>query len=60
MANATTRRSRPKYLSLAALPFLDLVLVRYLRGNREDAELPEFLDLPNNDLWDIVARLRAS
>ena len=34
---------------------LDLVLERYLQKNPEDAELQALLDLPDNDLWDIVA-----
>ena len=34
---------------------LDIVLERYLRSRPEDAELSELLDLPDNDLWDIVA-----
>ena len=33
---------------------LDLVLERYLRRHPGDAELVELLDLPDNDLWDIV------
>ena len=34
---------------------LDLVLTRYLQGTPYDAELDEFLDLADNDLWDIVS-----
>jgi antitoxin CptB len=34
---------------------LDLVLERYLHKNPEDRELQVLLDLPDNDLWDIVA-----
>jgi antitoxin CptB len=34
---------------------LDIVLERYLRRHPEDAELMALLDLPDNDLWDIVA-----
>ena len=34
---------------------LDLVLERYLQKNPEDPELQVLLDLPDNDLWDIVA-----
>ena len=34
---------------------LDLVLERYLRRNPEDPALERLLDLPDNDLWDIVA-----
>jgi succinate dehydrogenase / fumarate reductase iron-sulfur subunit/antitoxin CptB len=34
---------------------LDLVLEKYLQGTPYDAELAEFLDLGDNDLWDIVS-----
>jgi len=34
---------------------LDLVLERYLQKNPQDRELQALLDLPDNDLWDIVA-----
>ena len=34
---------------------LDLVLERYLKQHPEDAELLPLLDLPDNELWDIVA-----
>jgi len=39
---------------------LDLVLERYLRQHRQEAEeriddLNALLDLPDNDLWDIVS-----
>ncbi len=34
---------------------LDLVLEKYLRQNPQDEELAEFLDLQDNDLWDIVS-----
>ena len=33
---------------------LDLVLARYLDRHPGDAELSSLLDLPDNDLWDIV------
>ena len=33
---------------------LDLVLEKYLEKHPEDAELSSFLDLPDDDLWDIV------
>jgi succinate dehydrogenase flavin-adding protein (antitoxin of CptAB toxin-antitoxin module) len=48
-------RDRLKWKCRRGLLELDLVLERYLRGNPEDAELAEFLDLPDNDLWDIVS-----
>ena len=34
---------------------LDIVLERYLRAGQMDPGLSELLDLPDNDLWDIVA-----
>ena len=34
---------------------LDLVLNKYLEKTPYDEELVEFLDLPDNDLWDIVS-----
>ena len=48
-------RERLKWKCRRGLLELDLVLERYLRGTPEDAELAEFLDLPDNDLWDIVS-----
>ncbi len=33
---------------------LDLVLQRYLQRYPDDASLAPLLDLPDNDLWDIV------
>ena len=34
---------------------LDIVLQRYLVQRPEDHLLSELLDLPDNDLWDIIA-----
>ncbi len=34
---------------------LDLVLQRYLRNHPDDQTLVALLDLPDNDLWDIIA-----
>jgi antitoxin CptB len=34
---------------------LDIVLNRYLRKGEPHPDLDELLDLPDNDLWDIVA-----
>ena len=48
-------RERLRWKCRRGLLELDLVLERYLRGNPADAELAEFLDLPDNDLWDIVS-----
>ena len=33
---------------------LDIVLDRYLKAGDVDARLAELLELPDNDLWDIV------
>jgi antitoxin CptB len=48
-------RERLKWQCRRGLLELDLVLERYLRSNPEDAELSELLELPDNDLWDIVS-----
>jgi antitoxin CptB len=37
---------------------LDLVLNKYLERVPYDAELVELLDLPDNDLWEIVSGRR--
>ena len=34
---------------------LDLVLERYLSRNAGDSQLSELLELPDNDLWDIIS-----
>ncbi|HEX5051904.1 MAG TPA: succinate dehydrogenase assembly factor 2 [Planctomycetota bacterium] len=48
-------RERLKWKCRRGLLELDLVLERYLRRHPEDAELADLLDLPDNDLWDIVS-----
>ena len=48
-------RDRLRWKCRRGLLELDLVLERYLRQNPEDAELDALLDLPDNDLWDIVS-----
>jgi antitoxin CptB len=48
-------RDRLKWKCRRGLLELDLVLERYLRQYPEDAELDPLLDLPDNDLWDIVS-----
>jgi antitoxin CptB len=48
-------RERLKWKCRRGLLELDLVLERYLRKNPADAELVPLLDLPDNDLWDIVS-----
>ena len=45
---------RLKWKSRRGLLELDLVLGRYLQRHPTDELLFEFLDLPDNDLWDIV------
>ncbi len=34
---------------------LDLVLERYLAAHPADSRLSDLLDLPDNDLWDIIS-----
>ena len=46
---------RLKWKCRRGLLELDLVLERYLSGNSGDAELWALLDLPDNDLWDIIS-----
>jgi succinate dehydrogenase flavin-adding protein (antitoxin of CptAB toxin-antitoxin module) len=46
---------RLKWKCRRGLLELDLVLERYLAGNPGDAELWALLDLPDNDLWDIIS-----
>jgi antitoxin CptB len=48
-------RDRLRWKCRRGLLELDIVLERYLRGHPDDPELSELLDLPDNDLWDIVA-----
>jgi antitoxin CptB len=48
-------RDRLKWKCRRGLLELDLVLERYLRQYPEDAELEPLLELPDNDLWDIVS-----
>ena len=48
-------RERLKWKCRRGLLELDLVLERYLRLYPEDAALAALLDLPDNDLWDIVS-----
>jgi antitoxin CptB len=48
-------RDRLKWKCRRGLLELDLVLERYLQRNPEDPELAALLDLPDNDLWDIVS-----
>jgi len=48
-------RDRLKWKCRRGLLELDLVLQRYLQHHPDDAELEALLDLPDNDLWDIVS-----
>ena len=48
-------RERLKWKCRRGLLELDIVLDRYLKGAQVDPRLSELLDLPDNDLWDIVA-----
>jgi antitoxin CptB len=47
-------RNRLKWKCRRGLLELDLLLERYTKTNPEDEALAELLDLPDNDLWDIV------
>ena len=49
-------RHRLKWKCRRGLLELDLVLERYLERHPDDLQLGELLELPDNDLWDIVAR----
>ena len=46
---------RLKWKCRRGLLELDIVLERYLQKYPTDQELSAFLDLPDNDLWDIVS-----
>ena len=48
-------QQRLKWKCRRGLLELDLVLERYLSGNPGDSQLSELLDLPDNDLWDIIS-----
>jgi antitoxin CptB len=48
-------RERLKWQCRRGLLELDLVLRRYLEKNPDDDSLRALLDLPDNDLWDIIA-----
>jgi len=48
-------RNRLRWKCRRGLLELDLVLERYLKENPGDPSLWALLDLPDNDLWDIVA-----
>jgi antitoxin CptB len=48
-------REKLKWKCRRGLLELDIVLDHYLKGADVDPRLSELLDLPDNDLWDIVA-----
>jgi len=48
-------REKLKWKCRRGLLELDLLLERYLRQHPEDEELLPLLDLPDNEIWDIVA-----
>ena len=48
-------REKLKWKCRRGLLELDIVLNRYLKAGELDPGLSELLDLPDNDLWDIVA-----
>jgi antitoxin CptB len=48
-------RDRLRWKCRRGLLELDLVLERYLRRCPDDVELCALLELPDNDLWDIVS-----
>ena len=50
-----TFHQRLKWKCRRGLLELDLVLERYLTRNPGDSELWAFLDLPDNDLWEIIS-----
>ena len=45
---------RLKWRSRRGLLELDIVLERYLSKHPDDRQIAALLDLPDNDLWDIV------
>ena len=51
----TVLQNRLKWKCRRGLLELDLVLEKYMARNPYDAELDEFLELQDNDLWDIVS-----
>ena len=51
----TASRNRLYWKCRRGLLELDLVLERYLKKNPDDSTLFALLDLPDNELWDIIA-----
>jgi succinate dehydrogenase flavin-adding protein (antitoxin of CptAB toxin-antitoxin module) len=50
----TISRNRLRWKCRRGLLELDIVLARYLEKRPEDRMLPELLDLPDTELWDII------
>jgi antitoxin CptB len=48
-------RNRLRWNCRRGLLELDLILQRYLDRHPDDASLYPLLELPDNDLWDIIA-----
>ena len=48
-------RNRLRWKCRRGLLELDLILQRYLDRHPDDASLHLLLELPDNDLWDIIA-----
>ena len=48
-------RNRLRWNCRRGLLELDLILQRYLDRNPDDVSLYGLLELPDNDLWDIIA-----
>ena len=52
---SSVEHNRLKWKCRRGLLELDIVLERYLRRGEPHPRLSELLDMPDNDLWDIVA-----
>ena len=50
----TVDRHRLRWQCRRGLLELDLVLEKYLQRNPDDVSLIPLLELPDNDLWDII------
>jgi antitoxin CptB len=55
MEAETLERNKLMWKCRRGLLELDLVLAKYLEKTPYDEELVEFLDLQDNELWDIVS-----
>jgi len=52
---STPDANRLRWKCRRGLLELDLVLERYLAKNPGDSHLTDLLDLPDNDLWEIIS-----